>query len=143
MDLHRRRPAGRLAEVFGAGLLDSDRWYRVMGFEQVASAVLAAIAQFKALPFEFHLLRYSPELWRPEDCILAVLDMYAGLGFSPEVETDKRAVTAMQAVLPDRVATFLTDPGLAPVPLPVEELAALLDEENEVRTVLVLVSTRG
>lgn len=150
MDLHRRRPAGRLAEVFGAGLLDADRWYRIMGFEQVASAVLAslpqeqgaavrayaegvnhAIAQIKALPFEFHLLRYAPELWRPEDCILAVLDMYADLGFSPGAETGKRAVTVMRAVLPDRVATFLTDPGLAPVSLPVEELAALLDEEND------------
>ncbi|MGH6636099.1 MAG: penicillin acylase family protein [Gammaproteobacteria bacterium] len=164
MDLQRRRAAGRLAEVFGAGLIESDRWYRVMGFEQVASAVLAllsqeqraavhayaegvnkAIAQFRALPFEFHLLRYAPEPWRPEDCLLVVLDMYAGLGFGLEGERGKRAVTTMRGALPKEVADFLTpkgdqfteklfqtsDPRFAPAALPIKKLAMLLHEQNE------------
>ena len=40
MDLIRRKSAGTLAEVLGAALVESDRWHRVMGFEQVAKAVL-------------------------------------------------------------------------------------------------------
>lgn len=37
MDLLRRSTAGRLAELFGANLMDTDRWHRIMGFSHLAS----------------------------------------------------------------------------------------------------------
>ncbi len=87
MDLSRRAVQGRLAEIFGAGYVDSDHFLRTIGFYRAAEASLAvyppevtAIAQAFAdgvnayigqaggrLPIEFTILGYTPEPWTVTD----------------------------------------------------------------------------
>jgi penicillin amidase len=124
MDLMRRKSAGTLAEIFGERAVETDRWHRVMGFEQVAKAVVTglppeqqavlhayaqgvneAMAQIKVWPFEFLLLGYAPSPWRMEDSLLVVLGMYEKLSWSGDVE---RSVTIMGKALPKSVTKFLT-----------------------------------
>lgn len=170
MDLLRRRAAGRLAEILGAAALEEDRWNRVMGFGQLASAILSrlparqhdlleayaagvnqAMADAKMFPIEFTLLRYSPELWQPEDSILVLLAMHVMLSWSGDQE---RAATVMRRALPQSVVDFLTpesdcynemlaprNPGrCTPETIPVADLSALLNEakgEQDVRSRIV------
>jgi penicillin amidase len=124
MDLMRRKSAGTLAEVFGERAVETDRWHRVMGFEQVAQAIVTglppeqqavlnayaqgvneAIAQTKVWPFEFLLLGYAPSPWRMEDSLLVVLGMFEKLSWSGDVE---RSVSIMDKALPKSVTAFLT-----------------------------------
>jgi penicillin amidase len=126
MDLLRRHAAGRLAEVLGPGLAESDRRHRVMGFEPVARAALErlpedqkavleayaegvnrAIDELPAMPPEFLALGYRPSAWRPEDSLLVVLGMEENLSWTGEME---RAATVMEAALPAPVHAFLTPP---------------------------------
>ena len=89
MDLIRRLISGRLSEITGPEMLDSDRFYRTIGFVRAAQKSLEAcspetralaeaycdgvneyIRQNKDnLPPEFLLLEYVPEDWQPVDCI--------------------------------------------------------------------------
>lgn len=157
MDLIRRKMAGRLAEIFGAELLDTDRWHRSMGFSGVASAILAnlpqdqrnvlaaysggvnqAMAELPVLPFEFLLLGYVPEPWRVEDSLLSILGMHATLAWRGDTE---RASTVMQAALPGQTLDFflpqtdaytealLSNKASAPA-LPVGELTRLLRDRR-------------
>lgn len=124
MDLLRRRPAGRLAEIFGSGLLKDDRWNRVMGFHRLAGTILAllpeeqravltaysaginqAIEEMRVPPIEFILLGYRPEPWAPEDSILVVLGMEAELSYDGSQE---RMASVMRRALPSKVVEFLT-----------------------------------
>ncbi|MGH8526084.1 MAG: penicillin acylase family protein, partial [Gammaproteobacteria bacterium] len=156
MDLLRRKMAGRLAEILGTEVLASDRWHRTMGFAAVSSAVFASIpddqrkvlesysegvnqamADFDVFPFEFLMLGYSPEPWRAEDSLLAVLSMYTTLAWQGETE---RATTVMRAALTGKVLDFFlprTDAYTEAVlsgkalqtaapPLPAGELAQVL-----------------
>lgn len=156
MDLMRRRTAGRLAEILGEGLSEDDRWRRVLGYEQVARAAVARLprdqrtvldayaegvnqgmASLAVVPFEFWLLGYRPEPWRPEDSLLVVLGMHESLAWSGDEE---RMATRMEAALPPAVFDFLLpdrdrytealreNPSQRrpPPPLPRQELAALL-----------------
>ena len=97
MDVVRRFVAGRLAEIFGPGLLAIDVRHREIGMEALADrmyararpderlaldayaqGVNAAIAR-GPLPVEFRVLLYRPRPWRPEDSLLCgmatVLDL--------------------------------------------------------------------
>jgi penicillin amidase len=125
MDLLRRHSGGRLAEVLGDSLLESDRWHRTMGFEQIAEAIVArlpddqrvalnayvkgvnqAMERMKVLPFEFLVLGYRPEPWRMEDSLLVVLDMFEPLTWQ---HGDKeRMATVMEAALGTRLLAFFT-----------------------------------
>jgi penicillin amidase len=124
MDLLRRGAAGRLSEIFGEPVLEEDRWNRVMGFEQLASAILSrlpatqrqqleayaagvnqAMSDSRMFPVEFTLLHYSPESWRPEDSVLVMLAMQALLSWTGDQE---RAATVMRQALPPSVVDFLT-----------------------------------
>ncbi len=89
MDFNRRVPSGRLSELFGDVTLPSDRFLRTIGMRRAAeeerarldpesAAVLAAYAagvnawisqNRSALPIEFALLRYRPDLWTPTDTL--------------------------------------------------------------------------
>ncbi|MBT9099801.1 penicillin acylase family protein [Methylovulum psychrotolerans] len=157
MDLLRRHMAGQLAEVMGGELVDSDRWHRVMGFEQVAHAIVGqlpqeqkrvleayaqgvnqAMASLRVLPPEFLLLGYHPSPWRLEDSLLIVLGMEEDLGWTGNGE---RRASIMEAALPKSVMTFFLPPldhytdwvlngktSTLPKPsIPSKELAALLD----------------
>lgn len=124
MDLARRSAAGRLAEILGDNALESDRWNRIMGFEQVAQAigkrlppdqratleafsqgVNEAIADITVLPLEFLALAYRPEPWRPIDSLLIVLGMYTMLTWTGDQE---RMASVMEAALPPGVVELFT-----------------------------------
>lgn len=124
MDLLRRKAAGRLAEIFGADLVTTDQWHRIMGFSSLANAIIArlpekhravllsysaginqAIKDARILPVEFNFLGYRPELWRPEDSILVVLGMQEELSYD---DSKERIATTMERALPPEVVEFLT-----------------------------------
>ena len=89
MELMRRYAAGRLAEIFGAAALPTDKQMRLLGLYRLAeqeipllsapvnrafSAYAAGVNAFLAsrhgaLPPEFLLLRFSPEPWREADSL--------------------------------------------------------------------------
>ncbi len=90
MELMRRNGAGRLAELFGAQAIDTDRQMRVLGLYRLAEAELPLLSEpvrrgieayaagvnaflasrSGALPPEFLLLRFAPEPWRPADSLV-------------------------------------------------------------------------
>jgi len=89
MEMTRRAGRGRLAEVAGPSMIDTDRYLRTLGLVQNAEASLAAMPQdlrrplqayaagvnaFLAddptLPPEFDLARLEPEPWTPVDSLL-------------------------------------------------------------------------
>ncbi len=90
MDFMRRAASGRLSEVTGQATLALDRFFRTLGFRQLAEANLAhlsaeTVAALEAyaegvnafletrsgpLPLEFQVLRYEPEPWSPTDSLL-------------------------------------------------------------------------
>jgi penicillin amidase len=90
MEAYRRVGQGRLAEIVGKLGLASDRFARVLGYERLARAALAQLSpdaraavnaytagvnawietHSGALPPEFIALRFAPEPWRPEDCLI-------------------------------------------------------------------------
>ena len=88
MELNRRIAAGRLAEVFGAEALDTDKFLRTLGLyraaeaslehlepetlrllESYAAGVNAFLASGRRLPPEFVILGVEPEPWRPSDSL--------------------------------------------------------------------------
>lgn len=90
MDAQRRYGAGRLAEWFGARVLDTDRMMRTLGLARAAERQLgdlpepvqAALRAYAAgvnayivdrrwaLPPEYYLLRTRPEPWRAVDTLI-------------------------------------------------------------------------
>jgi penicillin amidase len=161
MDMLRRRMSGRLAEIMGEKMLESDRWHRLLGFEDVAESILTrlpedqrkvleayasgvnrAMAAMPVFPFEFWLLGYWPSAWRPEDSLLAVLAMEENLGWTGEAE---RMATVMEAALPKTVNAFFSPTvdrytdrllngktsGTPLLPIPKTELSVLLSSAGE------------
>ena len=121
MELMRRTGRGRLAETIGAGLIDTDRFLRTLGLLPQAEASLAALspaaraqldayaagvnawlAQGKALPPEFAVLRIAPEPWQPVDSLL-----WAGLMRLQLAGNWRDELT--RARLVDRIAPALMD----------------------------------
>jgi len=90
MELMRRNGAGRLAELFGAQAVDTDRQMRILGLYRLAEAEVPLLSEpvrrgleayaagvnaflashSGALPPEFLLLRCDPEPWRPADSLV-------------------------------------------------------------------------
>lgn len=90
MDMLRRLAGGRLAEVFGAGALPADRFYRTMGLplaareayaalepnyqsllQRYADGVNAYIEQAAdRLPLEYLIAGFEPAPWRPADSLV-------------------------------------------------------------------------
>jgi len=158
MDVLRRNAAGRLAEIFGAAVIESDTRNRVMGFDRLAGEIFQTLPETQRAtltayaagvnramqtglvwPFEFYALRYRPEPWRPQDSILVFLGVEDMLSNS---EYQEITATIMRRALPPRVLDFLTpeadcyneilapkDPArCAKGAAPVEELAKLIAE---------------
>ena len=129
MDLLRRTGAGRLAEVLGETMRETDVKQRTFGFSGTARAIAARLpgdqrdvleaftegvndylTRMKTPPFEFLLLGYEPERWKAEDSLLILLAMFQMLNGTEEEE---RMWTVMEQALPSEVVTFLvpeTDP---------------------------------
>lgn len=90
MELHRRIGHGRLAEIFGAIAVDSDRLLRVLGLGRAArreaelldgelhmaiNAYVRGVNAYLArhasrLPIEFTILRLRPQPWAPADVLV-------------------------------------------------------------------------
>ncbi|MBL8351190.1 MAG: penicillin acylase family protein, partial [Burkholderiaceae bacterium] len=105
METHRRIGAGRLAEAFGEGALDTDRFLRMLGVRRAAAAqwaqvspgsrellqayadgVNAVIATLAARPPEFLILGLKPEPWTPEDSLSWAIMMAWDLGANWQTE---------------------------------------------------------
>jgi penicillin amidase len=99
MEMNRRIASGRLAEIVGAGALETDRFLRTLGVRRSAEANLgmldaetrklldayaagvnAFIASDPVLPPEFWLTGARPEPWQPADSIAWVKMMAWDLG---------------------------------------------------------------
>ena len=128
MDLMRRRAAGELAELIGAGALTVDRAHRVhrmraRAARNVAAAsnteralldaytdgVNAGLATLGASPFEYLLLRQEPRPWVVEDCVLVIASMYFELN-----DADghyESTLGLLHDVLPPDLAAFLSPIG--------------------------------
>jgi len=94
MDLLRRRAAGELAELVGSAALPTDKATRIHGFRSLAreaieraspaeralaeaytAGVNAGLGALGTKPFEYLLLRATPQPWRAEDCGLVGYSM--------------------------------------------------------------------
>jgi penicillin amidase len=99
MEVNRRTAAGRLAEAFGEGALETDRFLRTLGVRRAAEAnfnnldaetqrlleayaagVNAFLASKPVLPVEFWMTGVNPEPWTPADSIGWVKMMAWDLG---------------------------------------------------------------
>lgn len=128
MDLQRRQPAGELSELVGPRAVDVDAAIRVHRFRHIARraysrtdrsyrALLDAYAEgvnagLNALgtaPFEYLVLRATPEPWQPEDSILTVLAMFHTL--QGRQGLFEQTMGAMRDSLPESMFTFLSTTG--------------------------------
>jgi penicillin G amidase len=124
MDLSRRMPAGRLAELVGDAALPTDRRNRLHRFEGLADRMYAALPKverelidaysagvnaglqsLRVRPFEYLLLRSRPVHWQPRDTVLVVFAMYLQLNDS-RAETDLRR-GVLKASLPPALFSFV------------------------------------
>jgi penicillin amidase len=124
MDLARRVAAGELAALVGAIAIDADRAARPAGarrlaeralnelpprhrmlLEAYADGVNAGLADRRARPPEYFLLRARPEPWLPADTFLVLYYFFTGLSFNHRFEP---ALHVMHAALPNEVVRFLT-----------------------------------
>ncbi|XIH70637.1 hypothetical protein C1N58_21125 (plasmid) [Pantoea sp. SGAir0180] len=98
MDLLRRSAAGELAALVGKGGIRIDRQRRIFQLRErvrrellalpedqrqrlasYTAGVNAGLHALKSRPFEYWLLRTSPESWRDEDSLLVIAAMYFDL----------------------------------------------------------------
>jgi penicillin amidase len=110
MDLFRRYIYGQLAEIVGPIQLPSDQAIRVLDVRHIvqrqwkhlrpsnrqalqafSDGVNAAI-RTQPLPIEFRLLLYSPEPWKPQDCLAVTLAMSVSLEDTPQNVLDRDAL---------------------------------------------------
>ena len=144
MDFTRRVGSGRLSEVMGRATLSHDRFFRTLGFRQVAEAnlarlsaeTLAALEAYAAgvngflqtrsgpLPLEFQILRYEPEPWTPVDSLLWGRIMALRLSENWRDELSRARLAGRFA--PEQIAELWPSyPADAPVTL--ERLSGLID----------------
>jgi penicillin amidase len=128
MDLQRRQPAGELSALVGPRAIEVDAIIRVHRFRDVAErayartdasyrAVLdayaggvnAGLSALGSAPFEYHILRATPEPWRPEDSILTVLAMFNTL--QGRQALFEQTMGAMRDALPESMFRFLSTAG--------------------------------
>jgi penicillin amidase len=106
IELWRRQAAGEMAEAFGAEYVAADRFARLLkyrgdmdaewrSYSPDARAIAAAftqginagIDQFgDQLPVEFHILKFQPKKWRPEDVLGRMSGIYMSQNFQKEIQ---------------------------------------------------------
>ena len=125
MDLLRRVSAGELAALLGPGLVDTDRSFRVHRFRAVARGALqrlftderalaeayaegvnAGLAALRGRPFEYWLLRATPERWTAEDSLLVNYTMF--LDLQPADGQTQIQRDLLRSVLPEPAFRFIT-----------------------------------
>ena len=136
MDIQARTAAGRVSEVLGPDLLNQDRYYRRIGLPYAAERSLAFIMKDSIMrnvleaytagvnayisrlspseyPVEFKLMGYSPETWKPLNCILIFKLMAETLSsgssdFKMSATLKQFGSNITQNLFPDQ--PFLSDP---------------------------------
>ena len=142
LETHRRIAAGRLAEVFGDGALETDRFLRALGVRRAAQAQWAGLGPatraalqayadgvnavlkdgLRARPPEFVLLGITPEPWQPVDSLAWALMMAWDLGGNWTTELLRLRLALQMPVA--RINQLLPAyPG--ETPLPTADYAAL------------------
>ena len=128
MDLQRRQPAGELSGLVGPRAMDVDQEMRVHRFRDVAERALEGTARsyrtilqayadgvnaglnaLGAPPFEYLVLRATPEPWRAEDSILTVLAMFNTLQGRQALFEQSHG--ALRDTLPEPMFRFLSTAG--------------------------------
>ena len=128
MDLQRRQPAGELSALVGARAMEVDQDMRAHRFRSVAHRALelaepsyrkileayaggvnAGLSALGAPPFEYLVLRATPEPWRPEDSILTVLAMFNTLQGRQALFEQSHG--ALRDTLPEPMFRFLSTGG--------------------------------
>jgi len=132
MEVNRRTAAGRLAEVFGANALETDRFLRTLGvrrsaeanlkrldkdtraqLESYAAGVNAFMGTNPVLPIEFWLTGAKPEPWTPVDSLgwIKIMAWHLGGNWRNEILRMRLSKTLPLA----RIHEFLPPyPGEAP-----------------------------
>jgi len=136
MEMNRRIAAGRLAEVVGAGGLETDRFLRTLGVRRTAEANLrqldaetrsyleayaagvnAFLAGDPVLPPEFRIVGVTPEPWSPADSVAWVKMMAWDLGGNWRNEILRMQLA--KSMPPARIQEFVAPyPGEAPPEIP-------------------------
>lgn len=128
MDLTRRRAAGELSELVGRRALVVDqkmRWHRFRAeaetamkemapanraiLEAYTDGVNSGLRALGATPFEYLLLRQTPQPWRAEDSLLVVLAMFITL--QDDDGTYESVLATMHDVLPEPMFEFMVPRG--------------------------------
>ena len=128
MDLQRRQPAGELSGLVGARAMEVDEAMRAHRFRSVAhrafelaepsykkildayaAGVNAGVTALGAPPFEYLMLRATPEPWLPEDSILTVLAMFNTL--QGRQAAFEQSHGALRDTLPEPMFRFLSTVG--------------------------------
>ncbi|MEP6471100.1 MAG: penicillin acylase family protein, partial [Acidobacteriota bacterium] len=124
MEYQRRIGAGRLAEILGPGVVDTDRFLRTIGFRRAAESawkslsaparekveayvrgVNAFLASSAARPIEFRILRCAPAPFDPIDALVWAKLMAWDLGGNARDEIRRTRLAA--AVGEERAAELL------------------------------------
>lgn len=124
MDLSRRNAAGELSALVGKVALKLDIKHRQHRFRQRAHQAVAqlpatdrllldtytqgvndGLAALTLYPFEYWLLRQTPQPWQPEDTLLTIYSMY--LELQGEHGHDEYAMTALKQAVPEEWYQFL------------------------------------
>ncbi len=137
MEMNRRIAAGRLSEILGESVLDTDKFLRTLGIRRAAEATLknlnaetrdtlnayaAGVNAFiqsnkRALPPEFLILGIKPEPWTPVDSVGWIKMMAWDLGGNWRNELLRMQLS--QKLSPAQIAEFIPPyPGDAPMITP-------------------------
>jgi penicillin amidase len=145
LETHRRIGAGRLAEAFGEGALENDKFLRALGVRRAAAAQWAATTGearaavlaytagvnaflqrgLKARPPEFIVLGLQPEPWTPEDSLAWAVMMAWDLGGNWSTELTRMRLALRMPV--ERINQLLP-PYPGEQPLATADYAALFRE---------------
>ncbi|MBY0492947.1 MAG: penicillin acylase family protein [Cyanobacteria bacterium] len=128
MDLQRRQPAGELSGLVGPRAMQVDEDMRAHRFRNVAHRALelaepsyrkileayaagvnAGLNALGAAPFEYLVLRATPQPWLPEDSILTVLAMFNTL--QGRQAAFEQSHGALRDTLPEPMFRFLSTAG--------------------------------
>ena len=145
MEFQRRIASGRLAEVLGRRLVETDRFLRTVGFRRAAAEALAGLSpaaraqleayaaganQFLATsasrPIELRLLRVEPEPFDPVDCLAWAKVMAWDLA-SVNAANEIRRARFAAAVGPERAAELLPEVPAKPTILQDDEWKTVSD----------------
>lgn len=128
MDLQRRQPAGELAALVGPRALNVDQQARIHRLRPIARRALeladplyrkileayaggvnSGLSALGAAPFEYLVLRTTPEPWQAEDSILTLLAMFNTL--QGRQALFEQSIAELRDALPEPMFRYVTTAG--------------------------------